>query len=469
MTAPDWRAALGERLRGARLALAGDGALDTEGGTVPRWPAPLAVEAYHGLAGEIVRTIYPHTEADPAAMLVQLLVHVGNVVGRGPRYAVEGHYHHTNEYALVVGETATARKGTSRAQALRLLRIVAPQWAAEQITGGLSSGEGLVWAVRDPITRTEPVRERGAVTGHREVCADPGIADKRLCVYESEYSSVLGVMSREGNTLSPVLRAAWDGVTTLRTMVKRDPAKATDAHVSLVGHITPAELRARLDRTDAASGYLNRHLIVCARRSKLLPDGGTLTEDDLAPLARQLAAVLLVAEQIGEMARSPEARELWHELYPELTAGRPGLLGAVVSRAEAHVVRLSMIYALLDGVSLIEAAHLLAARGVWDYCGASAGYVFGDALGDPVADTILGALRSAASDGLTRAEIYDLLGRHTSRDRIGRTLAQLDGLGLASSTRERTEGRSREIWCACTHTATRDKRDKRDKGESDGA
>jgi hypothetical protein len=460
----------------ARLALAAHGAADgTDTADEPevpvrQWPDPPRDGAYHGVAGEIVRTISPHSEADPAAILVQFLVHVGNIVGRGPRYPIEGHYQYTAENVLVVGETATSRKGTSRAQALRPLRMIAPQWATEHIAGGLSSGEGLVWSVRDPIRRTEPVREAGKVTGHREVCADPGVSDKRLTLYEPEFSSVLGVMTREGNTLSPVLRAAWDGVTTLRTLVKRDPAQATEAHISLVGHITPAELRHRLDRTDAANGFLNRFLIVCARRSKLLPDGGTLTDEALTPLALRLAGALLVAEGIREMRRSPAAGELWGGMYGQLTEGRPGLLGAVLSRAEAHVVRLSMVYALLDSSATIEPAHLLAARAVWDYCAASAGYVFGDALGDPTADAILSAIR-AAPEGLTRAEIYNRLGRHTRRERIAHALAELDGLGLATAKQEPTEGRSREVWqaTACTPIGMRVKRDKRDKGTTDEA
>lgn len=438
----------------------------------PHWPATVASEAYYGLAGEIVRAISPQSEADPVAVLIQFLAIVGNIVGRGPHYPVEGHRHYAAEYVLAVGDTAVGRKGTAWAQAVRLLRIIAPEWAAERLTGGLSSGEGLVWAVRDEIRRTEPVRDRGKPTGtFHEVCADPGISDKRLMLYETEFASVLGVMTRQGNTLSPILRAAWDGVTTLRTLVKHDPAQATDPHISLVAHITPAELQARLDRTDAANGLANRFLIVCARRSKLLPDGGTLTDADLEPLAKRLASALLLAEVVGEMKRSPEARELWHEMYPELTAGRPGLLGAVLSRAEAHVLRLSMIYALLDGAAVIEPAHLLAARAVWEYCAASAEYVFGDALGDPIADRILSALRAAGQDGLDRSELYDTLDRHVRREVIAQKLALLEGLGLATWEREPTDGRPREVWraTACRVPDLRDKREKRENGSSDGA
>ena len=46
--------------------------------------------AYYGLPGDIVRTIEPHSEADPVALLAQILASAGNAVGRCPFYQVEG-------------------------------------------------------------------------------------------------------------------------------------------------------------------------------------------------------------------------------------------------------------------------------------------------------------------------------------------------------------------------------------------
>ena len=82
------------------------------------------------------------------------------------------------------------------------------------------------------------------------------------------------------------------------------------------------------------------------------------------------------------------ARPLWVERYPSLSEGAPGLLGAVTSRSEAQVLRLACVYALMDSSVAIELEHLKAALAVWDYAEASARYIFGDATGDPVADSI---------------------------------------------------------------------------------
>ena len=106
-----------------------------------------------------------------------------------------------------------------------------------------------------------------------------------------------------------------------------------------------------------------------------------------------------------------------------------------------------MIYALLDRSAFIDAPHLLAALACWDYAEASARFVFGDALGDPIADEILRALRERP-EGMTRTELMHHFGRHLSGEQIGRALAVLAKGNFAKSETERTSGRHAERWRA---------------------
>ena len=53
------------------------------------WPEPLHPHAYQGLVGAIVEAIAPHTEADPVAILGQLLIGAGSIIGRGAWFEVE--------------------------------------------------------------------------------------------------------------------------------------------------------------------------------------------------------------------------------------------------------------------------------------------------------------------------------------------------------------------------------------------
>ena len=391
------------------------------------WPT-LPGAALHGLAGDVVRTIEPHSEADPAAILIQTLAAVGNLVGSGPHCTVESTRHALNLYAVLVGESSKARKGTSWGHIERLCSRVDEKWALERVTGGLSSAEGLISEVRDDADVPR---------------------DRRLLIVQSEFASVLRVMGRDGSTLSPLLRAAYDSGN-LRTLVKHDPLKATGAHISVIGHITRPELLRYLSDTEQHNGFANRLLWCCIKRSKFLPEGGRIPEADIATLVDRLRAVIQWAREKGEMEmrRDEAARGLWAAVYPRLSEGLTGLLGAATSRAEAQVLRLSAVYAVLDCSATVRVEHLRAALAVWDYCFASARFIFGDATGDPVADRIREALQNAGPDGMTRTQIRDLLGRHASADRIAQALTQLAALGVASHRTVSTDGRSIEIWTA---------------------
>src|SRR5262249_43844809 len=149
--------------------------------------------------------------------------------------------------------------------------------------------EGLVWHVRDPIPKRERVKS-GKTVSYQEVEADPGIADKRLCIVEPEFANVLKQAERTGNTLSAMLRQAWDSGD-LGTLTKNSPARATGAHVSLVGHITADELRRYLTATEQANGFANRHLWICVKRSKELPEGGAPDQKVLGGLKEKLLKV----------------------------------------------------------------------------------------------------------------------------------------------------------------------------------
>src|SRR5262249_422670 len=153
-------------------------------------------------------------------------------------------------------------------------------------------------------------------------------------------ANVLKVMGRESNTLSGQIRQAWDNGT-LATLTKNSPLQASGAHISIVAHITEEEVRRHLTETERANGFANRFIWLLARRSKLIPEPDPLPADRLRPLVDQLRAVVAFARTVGPMVRDTNAKAMWAEVYPALSAGHPGLLGAILNRSEAHVLRLS--------------------------------------------------------------------------------------------------------------------------------
>jgi hypothetical protein len=414
---------------GLKDTATGDGPLNSSNSfnsyRIEPYPAPLADAAYQGVAGELVRAVAPHTEADPAALLVQLLTAFGNAAGRHAHVLAEADRHYTNLYLCLVGPTAGGRKGTSWGHVRGLVQSIDPDWAAGRVLGGLSSGEGLIHALRDEA---------------------PEVTDKRLLAYQPEFAAVLKVLLRDGNLLADTLKQAWDGQT-LQVVTKQAPERASNTLVSIIGHITQDELLRHLTTTEAASGFGNRFLWICTRRAQFLPEGGNLASVKLAPLLERLRAALTFAAGMGALARDHAARALWIAEYRGLAEGRPGLLGAMTARAEAQVMRLALLYALIDQSRAIGEVHLRAALAVWTYALASARYIFGAQLGDPTADTILHALRATPA-GMTRTEISNLFGRNKGAAELARALGTLQSLGLVRCESEPTEGREAERWYA---------------------
>jgi hypothetical protein len=414
------------------------------------WPQPLAPDAYHGLLGEIVATIEPHTESDAVAILVQTLVAFGNVLNRRPHFLVEADAHALNLYAVLVGKTAKGRKGTSWGRVRQLFAMADPDWTSQCIRSGLSSGEGLIWHVRDAIFKEEPIREKREIIGYQTVRVDPGIEDKRLLILESEWALVLKTLQRDGNTLSAIIRQAWDSGD-LRVLTKNNPVTASGAHIAIIGHITQDELRRYLNETETANGFANRFLWICVRRSKCLPEGGQLQEDQLKPLIHRLKAAIQFGRLTGRIGLDQQAREMWRKVYPDLSAGDPGLLGAVTSRADPLVLRLSCLYALFDQSDRIRVEHLKAGIEVWRYGFDSARYIFGSAVGDQVTDRILRALQRCP-EGMTRTDLNSLFSNNSRGSDIERALGCLVSTGLARKAEEVTGGRPATRWFANSST-----------------
>jgi hypothetical protein len=179
------------------------------------------------------------------------------------------------------------------------------------------------------------------------------------------------------------------------------------------------------------------------RRSKVLPEGGRPV--DLAGFVARMKGALEVARQPGEVTRSPEAVQLWAEVYRKMSKERRGFLGAITARSEAQVLRLSLVYALLDGTKVIRPEHIRAAMAVWQYCEDSAAYIFGCSTGNALADRLFTILREGPA---TTTELHARTNRHYNQHEMGHALSLLVRKKLVRREVIRTGGRSATVYSA---------------------
>ncbi len=389
------------------------------------WPDPPAAVAYHGLLGDIVRAVEPYTEADPVALLGTLIAMFGSACG-GARSSYQGSKQRTNVTIVLVGETSHGRKGTSLSVGHSVFKLAYPEFDGLWLPG-VASGE--------------------ALSGHLARAASAaistgGVPETRVFLAETEYGRLLTVTNREGSTLSPILRNGWDGVP-LGFARARDEAIVTDHHITVLGHITPVELRAKLSNVDAANGFVNRGLYFAVRRARLVPFPES-PDALVAPFVAPLRRAILEAQVPAEMAFDEAARDRWEDFYIEFAmTPRLGLAGAVTGRHEAHVARLALIYAVADRSPVIGAVHLEAAIALAEYAARSAIWALGDSTGNRHADALL---RMLGDEEIPWMDAKHALGLRTAAE-MAEVVGVLTAAGLVDvvSIPRQGGGRPRQV------------------------
>ena len=394
------------------------------------WPT-LDSSALVGTAGQIVNSLSPHTEADPAALLVQLLAVFGCTVGPSPHVWVANAAQRALLHPLIVGRTSDGAKGTALSVVEAVRRRALPDFDANT-TSGLTSAEGMIEAVRDGE-------------------GDSGVEDKRLLVKESEYRTVLTRSRREGSTLAPVIRQAWDG-DTLRTLSRiANKLTATAAHISVIGHITPREFTNTVTGTDISGGSVNRLLICLSKRSRLDSRFGNIPHEVLTSAAAMFSDAHTAAWGRARVDFTDNFWPTWARTYRELNRDRPESDASdATARGVPHVLRLSLLYALMDQAEKIGAQHLKAALTLWRYCEASAVWLFSSYEAETLRAASTGLtefIRKAGDEGCTRTQINrGFFKGHVSSDEIGRQLSEMVHNGVVVVIEEDTSGRPRSRY-----------------------
>ena len=318
-------------------------------------PRPMSAAAFYGPAGDAVRLFSPESEACPEGIYVNLLAILGHLIGPRPHIYMGSAVHRCNLFSANPGVSGAGRKGTN---------VTDASWITDQaehkvkFARGLTSGEGLIGAVN---------RQHGPV----------------FCL-ETEFGGTLKCMGRKNNNMADVLKQAWDGQH-LSILTRSDPVACEGAFVSMISQMTYGNVRSLFSSEEVEAGLANRFLWVHTYQAQVLErkvDWADL-KTRFAPIAQRLRVAIQWGQKETDdnipLLMTPEAEEAWYKggIYRRLSSPRMGMYGIATQRRAQQVMRVAMIFAVLDCQHAIELKHITPAVALWDYCDATAAHIWG--------------------------------------------------------------------------------------------
>lgn len=391
-------------------------------------------DAFHGPLGEYTREIEDHIEVDRFTFFVQFLAVIGTLIGRRVR-CLGGHTpHHCNLFGLVIGPTGIG-KGSAWSLAERVATRLDPAFNSLR-SFDVQSAPGLIQLVTDGSVR--PAKKRRSTLGEESPAFEvvvPAVKDKRRLIVNEEMQAVLTAKGRRGATLGQLLKLAWDGKD-LENNAK-DQLRATSPHVGFLGHITPEDFREALrrDKADRTNGFYNRFLLVTASHVRSLPFGGN--PPDCEALVQSVRSALLSlgpSDPLGTphtLSWGDDARGDWEAFYNACKSGHPFLSGldGFHDRLPPQVMRVAMIFAVIDHSATIRKHHLGAAKALCLHlldesrsllCQGSPSRRRNTLLLNRIRD-----MMASKTDFFTKTDVWHQLGRHGNAAEVDLAISAL--------------------------------------------
>ena len=326
------------------------------------WPEPLAEDAFIGPAGKFANLLKPHTVADPAGILLSLLTGFGSMVGGfgealgnrpyAPLIPGGSAKQYTSLYTALIGDTSEGYKRTAVNEVLDFLKKVDPSFFKDSnFQAGLDTTEGLISMFPDP----QP--------------------DKRLLFYLQEFTKQLKLLPVA--SLGETLCEAWDGGL-IGKGSQTNRATVTHPAVAIIANTVPEKLCRRLKRDDSIEdGLGNRFLWIMVRQSQVLSRiTKPLDQDEYDYLVVVFQEALKKAMERELLVLDAEADQAWDSIYAAVSPQGKGSYRSMTTRGVPNVVRLALVYALLDESKFIQLNHLKAAVEIWRYNEDSVMYLY---------------------------------------------------------------------------------------------
>lgn len=320
--------------------------LRTTGGGLYTLPVPDI--AYQGFVNEYIQLMRPTTEAPDAFHLGVALTIFGSMLGRSV-YASFGKRLHANLFTLLLGDSGSSRKDTAISCGITLLKTTYNTTSEIAVTGhkastvmvgsgvkvatDISSGEGLISTLKD---------------------------NPNVLMYLSEFSRLMGNVGRQGTrTIAPVLMEAFDTPDSLSNLAKLNPVEAKEPYLSILAATQPLILEQLMSEGDIHSGFINRWIIIPGKSEAPIYWPPEMDREWLSVLFQNITAMIGIQKEPRAIVGSDDAKAYWKEWYePHWYQERSEEEKSMAVRHPAMAIKIALIYAVLNGDSVIERRHL---------------------------------------------------------------------------------------------------------------
>lgn len=384
------------------------------------FPPEPGAAAFHGLLGECVMDVADDTDASLVGLLGSLLAFAGALI---PGQAYQHRMQTTSPFVALVGESSTGRKGTAMWRAHdAMCDALESVYVNRVVLDGINSGEGLITtlAYKQATYPQEPT---------------VGL------VFEEEYASLLASRSRDGSTLDPKMRAAWDGGPLSNRRSNDTKTVQPPYWLPALIAITPVELRQRIGADAMQSGSANRWLYLPVQRREVvaLSSPPRFAQEHREALQAARRASMDAVRPVTAVASDVAATLT--EYQDHIARVSHGTSRDMTRRLPMIAFRVALIHAVSERARQVTGEHLERAMALTEYARAGVDWVFGGTVGNRDADLLLRSLRKVgglSQHAITQRIIRDPIRRQDAMDELVR-------LGYAVvNTVHQTGGRPRE-------------------------
>ncbi len=292
------------------------------------------------LCNQYMQILEDVTEAPRSYHLFTFLTIVGMLVGRSAYISWGADKIFPNLWTMIVGHTGRARKSSTINKGRAILNDIAPD---VQVLSSLSTWEGLLSAMQ---------RSNDNIVLRNEVTI--------VCM--SEFDGFLKKTRQDSIAhLIPQLCDLYDCQADVRSVTKGNPLVVKNPFFSILAGIQPEVLEKSFQSNDVHGGFAGRFIYVYDVSDKEIPIPIWNKQKEYNALLMELNAIKITNTKERAYAISDDCIEIWNLFYHTYRTpnGDPPLLLQLNDRMQNHVLKIAMLFAILDESDNIDKKHLV--------------------------------------------------------------------------------------------------------------